>query len=96
MLLPVFPGISDWEERNGTDVPAYPSRRWYPLLAFSAGLLLVCYTEGYIQYFSLAALALLALSNGKRGTIRLKYFFYLYYPLHLAALELIAALAADR
>lgn len=41
----------------------------------------------YTQIFSLLAIPLLLLYSGKRGTPKLKYFFYLFYPLHLAILE---------
>lgn len=36
-----------------------------------------------IQSYSLLALPLLLLYSGKRGKLHLKYFFYLFYPLHL-------------
>lgn len=39
-----------------------------------------------IQWYALFALLPLALYNGERGMLRLKYLFYIYYPLHLAAL----------
>lgn len=39
---------------------------------------------GGIQWFSLLALLLISFYNGKRGRYHLKYFFYLYYPLHIA------------
>ena len=32
------------------------------------------------------AMPLFALYNGRRGKLRLKYFFYCFYPLHLALL----------
>lgn len=35
-----------------------------------------------IQFFSLLSIPLLALYNGKRGKLKLKYLFYTYYPLH--------------
>lgn len=41
------------------------------------------------QPFSLLALPLLALYNGKRGKWRLKYFFYAFYPAHLGLIYLI-------
>lgn len=41
---------------------------------------------GDIQWCSLLALPLLALYNGQRGKWRMKYFFYVYYPLHLAVI----------
>ena len=44
------------------------------------------------QPFSLLALPLLALYNGKRGKWRLKYFFYVFYPAHLGLIYLIGVL----
>ena len=41
---------------------------------------------GAIQWFSLLSLPLLALYDGRRGKGRMKYFFYLYYPLHLVVI----------
>lgn len=45
-----------------------------------------------VQWFAFAALPILYLYNGERGKLRLKYLFYLYYPLHLAAIYGIAML----
>lgn len=42
------------------------------------------------QYYGLLAVLPLALYNGERGKINLKYFFYIYYPLHLVAIYLIS------
>ena len=40
----------------------------------------------YLQEYALIALLPLLLYSGKRGNYKLKYGFYLFYPLHLAAL----------
>ncbi len=45
-----------------------------------------------IQFFSLFALPLLALYNGKRGTPKLKYVFYIFYPLHLIVIYFVGIL----
>ena len=56
-------------------------------LVMGLGLLLFCITaDTYIQYFSLAALPLLLFYSEKRGRLRLKYFFYIFYPAHLLIL----------
>ena len=57
------------------------------LLAAAIGLIAVCLPMGGIQWYSLLALPLLALYRGQRGTHRLKYLFYAYYPLHLVIIE---------
>ena len=56
-------------------------------LLFTAGALVVlAWSVGGIQWYSLAALLPLALYGGQRGKRRMKWLFYLYYPLHLAAI----------
>ena len=40
-----------------------------------------------ITIYSLCAIPILLLYNGKKGKYNMKYFFYIFYPLHLALLE---------
>ncbi len=47
---------------------------------------------GLVQWFSFASLPILYLYSGKRGKARLKYLFYIYYPLHLVVLYALAYL----
>ena len=56
------------------------------LAIYAVGLALFCFNVGGIQYFALLSLLFLALYSEKRGKWRMKYFFYLFYPLHLALL----------
>ncbi|MBQ8830974.1 MAG: hypothetical protein IJ017_05205 [Oscillospiraceae bacterium] len=56
------------------------------LVLTAAALLLLSLTLGWIQWYCLLALPLLALYNGKRGKGNMKYLFYFYYPLHLVAI----------
>lgn len=56
------------------------------LMAAAIGLLPLAISHGYWQWFSFLALPLLVLYNGQRGKHKLKYLFYIYYPLHLAAI----------
>jgi hypothetical protein len=43
-----------------------------------------------VQFYALCTLPLLALYNGTRGTAKLKYVFYVFYPLHLIAIYLVS------
>ncbi len=67
--------------RDGLKGPV--RRTWIPLAGFTVGLLLTAVNLGGIQYYSLLAVPLLLLYNGKKGRYSMKYFFYLYYPIHL-------------
>lgn len=54
------------------------------MLAYA--LILISGQSIYLQYFSLLAIPLLVMYNGKRENIIPKNFFYIYYPLHLAVI----------
>ena len=56
---------------------------------FTVGLFILSLSLGGIQYYSLYASPLLLMYSGKRGKYKMKYFFYVFYPLHLIALEVI-------
>lgn len=56
------------------------------LIIFNASL----FSALWYTWFSLLAMPLLALYNGKRGTKKLKYVFYLFYPVHFALLYLLS------
>lgn len=81
---------------------AYPSRnifpdsthRFFAITLFGVGLLVLCVHAHPLQYYCLLSLPLLLLYSGKRGKGNFKYAFYLFYPLHLAALQAIAWLLA--
>ena len=54
------------------------------------GLLFLAADMGGMQYYSLFSLPILLLYSGARGKANLKYFFYIFYPAHLAVLQGIA------
>ena len=58
------------------------------MLALS--LILLGLTYGGPQWYGLLAIPLLALYNGKRGKRKMKYLFYIYYPLHLVVIHLLS------
>ena len=71
---------------------ACSDRRLIQLALAAVGFTLLSWSMGGIQWACLAALPILALYNGTRGTWRLKYPFYIYYPAHLVVLEGLAML----
>ncbi len=64
----------------------------YKALAAALALVPICLALGENQWWSLAAVVLLLLYNGKRGKLDMKNLFYLYYPAHLAGIYLISCL----
>lgn len=61
--------------------------RFLPVLMMAVGLVCLALTYGGTQYYALLALPLLLLYSGKRGGQKMKYFFYIFYPAHLAILQ---------
>ena len=62
------------------------------IVAFGLGVLLLCLSIGHTQWWAMLSVPLLALYNGQRGTHRLGWLFYLYYPAHLVILYAISYL----
>lgn len=72
VLLPVFIYMGRTKEEK--------------LMLCACGLAVLAMMGYQYQWFALLAVPLLALYNGQRGKCPLKYLFYFYYPLHLAAI----------
>ena len=72
VLLPVFFAMGSTKSQK--------------LLGGSVGMCALALARSSIQWYSLLALPLLALYSGRRGKGDYKYLFYIYYPLHLAAI----------
>lgn len=53
----------------------------------TAGLILLGFSYGGVQWGALAAVPLLGMYNGQRGEGNVGKWFYLYYPAHLLVLE---------
>ena len=73
----------------------YSKSKVQKLISAAVLLAFIAYTTGYFQqWYSLMAIPLLALYNGKRGKAKMKYVFYVFYPAHLVILYGIQMLIA--
>ncbi len=84
VLVPVFVRAADML----TPHPNHYTR----LAGLLVGTFLLARHIGGIQFLSLLAVIPLVLYNGRRGRYSLKYAFYIFYPLHLVILQLIATI----
>ncbi len=56
------------------------------IIATALMLVLLGMYIGDVQWFGLLAVPLIAIYNGERGKLKLKYLFYVYYPVHMVAI----------
>lgn len=78
-MLPVFAAAL-----HGT---RYDRHLWNTAM-LALGLVLLWLDLGGLQLYALAAIALLLCYSGRRGKRKMKYFFYIFYPAHLAILHI--------
>ncbi len=89
VMLPVLPAVlSLMIKPNDKYILALQPRFW----VFTVGLTLLNVFQHNWGYYSLLALAFLALYNGKKGFYLPKYFFYVFYPAHLVFVWLLTLL----
>ena len=85
VLLPCFAEIFHGKQYNS---------ELLSIVGFSAGILLLAVNYGGVQYYSLLTIPLLFLVDHNRYEKNsYKYFFYVFYPLHLVLIEGISHLS---
>lgn len=91
-MVPVFASLFDFRGIELGEKYKWVDSIYFRVGGLALGLILLALRYGVFQWYSLLALPLLLLYSEKRGRVNLKYFFYIFYPLHLVALEGIAIL----
>lgn len=94
VVAPLFATLFDYKEGEAPEHLKQWDRLPIKLLSFTIGLLIIVLQDGLFnrRTWCLLALPLLALYNGKPGSRKFKYGFYLFYPLHLVIIAGIALL----
>jgi hypothetical protein len=86
-MLPVCAGMFHMPENCTSSTLKKLDNNFVSVLALGIGLLPLINEVRFVQKYSLLALVPLLLYSGKRGKLSMKYFFYIFYPLHLVVLE---------
>lgn len=88
-LAPVFASLFRKPKNNNSYIFTKLDNKFIHIAMLGMSLIIISLNSSSIQFYSLFALPLLLLYSGKRGKHKMKYFFYIFYPLHLGLLELI-------
>ena len=93
-LLPVFASLLNFRNINAPNSIKRLDMLLTRVLTFAVGMLIMAIRTFdksnaiySIQPFMLMAIPLLLAYSGARGKLKMKYFFYIFYPLHLAVIE---------
>ena len=92
-LLPVFPALFTTPKVDNP--PAVFKRLDTKLVRIGAailGMIALSLDLGSIQFYCLLSVIPLLLYSEKRGKLKMKYFFYVFYPLHLVIIFIIAVI----
>ena len=94
ILTPVFVSLCDYKAGEHPEYFKYLDNKPTRLVMLAFALVLLSWRKSMIsiQILSLFSLIPISLYNGKVGKYKLKYAFYLFYPLHLLLIEGISML----
>lgn len=88
-MLPVFASVFRNRKNNSYAFLNRFDKNIIHVIMLGVGACFVSVDLGGIQGFSLFAIPVLMFYSGKRGKLEMKWFFYVFYPLHLVVLQII-------
>ena len=92
-MLPLFPAIFTTPKIDDPQsVWQKVDTKLVRVASTALGVIALSLDYGHIQFYSLLSIPLLLLYSEKRGKLKMKYFFYIFYPLHLVIIFAIAVL----
>jgi hypothetical protein len=86
-MIPVIVSLFHAPSENAPKLYKKIDRLEFWVLGILIGAIALYAVYGGVRIYSLLAVPLLLLYSGKRGKRKMKYFFYIFYPAHLLALE---------
>ena len=90
-ILPVFPSLLTTPKvQNPPKIFTKLDAKIPRVISTSVGILLLAIDFGGPQYYGFFAIPLLLLYSEQRGKLKMKYFFYIFYPFHLIILYVIS------
>ncbi len=90
-MVPVFASLLHPPRANAPEAWERLDRNGLHVASTALGQVLLGMHSHSLNYFALFAIPVLLMYSGKRGRLRLKYFFYIYYPAHFLILVALAA-----
>ncbi len=87
-MLPVFVSVFQPAGRDDKSILNKTDHIFVHSGMMALGLLLLSFSKGVmnVQIYSLLSVVLILLYSGEKGKWNMKYFFYVFYPVHLAIL----------